>query len=117
MIVANRYADPAYRGEFKCEDTMPLSLALFVGGLGLSLLLACGAAMAQAPARQKPQVSISFDTNGKQAIVSREQVFSAAAKSKTWVAAAHLSFPGMGHIGEHDQQWPIRVRTGSARPV
>lgn len=54
-----------------------------------------------------PEVSISFDTNGKEAIASREQVFSAAAKSKIWVAAAHLPFPGMGHIGEHDKhfQW------------
>lgn len=55
MIVANRYANPAYRDEFKREDAMQLSLSPFVGGLGLSLLLACGTAMAQAPEQQKTQ--------------------------------------------------------------
>jgi glyoxylase-like metal-dependent hydrolase (beta-lactamase superfamily II) len=56
---------------------------------------------------EHPEVSIGFDTSGKEAIASREQVFSAAAKSKIWVAAAHLPFPGMGHIGQQDKhfQW------------
>jgi glyoxylase-like metal-dependent hydrolase (beta-lactamase superfamily II) len=56
---------------------------------------------------EHPEVSIGFDTSGKEAIASREQVFSAAAKSKIWVAAAHLPFPGMGHIGQQGThfQW------------
>jgi len=54
-----------------------------------------------------PKVSIGFDVNAKQAIASRQQVFSAAAASKTWVTAAHLPFPGIGHIGAADGhfQW------------
>lgn len=59
---------------------------------------------------EHPEVSIGFDTSGKEAIASREQVFSAAAKSKIWVAAAHLPFPGMGHIGQqgtHFQWIPV----------
>jgi glyoxylase-like metal-dependent hydrolase (beta-lactamase superfamily II) len=56
---------------------------------------------------EHPEVSIGFDTSGKEAIASREQVFSAAAQSKIWVAAAHLPFPGMGHISQQDKhfQW------------
>lgn len=57
-----------------------------------------------------PQVSISFDVNSQQAISSRQAVFSAAAASKTWVTAAHLPFPGIGHItaeGKHFQWVPV----------
>lgn len=57
-----------------------------------------------------PQVSISFDVNSQQAIASRQAVFSAAAASKTWVTAAHLPFPGIGHIaaeGKHFQWVPV----------
>jgi len=54
-----------------------------------------------------PEVAISFDVNSQQAIKSRNAVFSAAAASKTWVTAAHLPFPGIGHITAVDKhfQW------------
>jgi glyoxylase-like metal-dependent hydrolase (beta-lactamase superfamily II) len=57
-----------------------------------------------------PEVSIGFDVNSQQAISSRQAVFSAAAASKTWVTAAHLPFPGIGHItaeGKHFQWVPV----------
>lgn len=56
---------------------------------------------------EHPEVSIRFDVNGQQAIKSRNAVFSAAAASKTWVTAAHLPFPGIGHITAVDKhfQW------------
>jgi glyoxylase-like metal-dependent hydrolase (beta-lactamase superfamily II) len=57
-----------------------------------------------------PEVSIGFDVDSQQAIKSRNQVFSAAATSKTWVTAAHLPFPGIGHItaeGKHFQWVPV----------
>ncbi|WP_225919856.1 MBL fold metallo-hydrolase [Pseudomonas khorasanensis] len=57
-----------------------------------------------------PEVSIGFDVNSQQAINSRQAVFSAAAASKTWVTAAHLPFPGIGHIaaeGKHFQWVPV----------
>lgn len=56
---------------------------------------------------EHPEVSISFDVNSQQAINSRNAVFSAAAASKTWVTAAHLPFPGIGHITAIDKhfQW------------
>lgn len=57
-----------------------------------------------------PEVSIGFDVNSQQAIKSRARVFSDAAASKTWVTAAHLPFPGIGHItaeGKHFQWVPV----------
>ncbi|MCF5723772.1 MBL fold metallo-hydrolase [Pseudomonas syringae] len=59
---------------------------------------------------EHPEVSIGFDVNGQQAIKSREAVFSAAAASRIWVTAAHLPFPGIGHIaseGKHFQWVPV----------
>lgn len=54
-----------------------------------------------------PEVSISFDENSKNAIASRDAVFTEAAGKKTWIAAAHLPFPGTGHIEALDKrfQW------------
>jgi glyoxylase-like metal-dependent hydrolase (beta-lactamase superfamily II) len=59
---------------------------------------------------EHPQVSIGFDVNSAQAINARQAVFSAAVVSKTWVTAAHLPFPGIGHItaqGKHFQWVPV----------
>lgn len=54
-----------------------------------------------------PAVSIAFDENSQKAIASRNQVFTEAASKKIWVAAAHLPFPGTGHIVAIDKhfQW------------
>lgn len=46
----------------------------------------------------RPEVSIEFDVNQKQAIASRKKIFAKAAKNKLWIAGAHLPFPGIGHI-------------------
>ncbi|WP_320726558.1 MBL fold metallo-hydrolase [Enterobacter sp. 118C5] len=53
-----------------------------------------------APAVQfpHPEVSIRFDVDSKKAISSRAQEFNALAKDGEWMAAAHLPFPGIGHI-------------------
>jgi glyoxylase-like metal-dependent hydrolase (beta-lactamase superfamily II) len=59
---------------------------------------------------EHPEVSIGFDVNSQQAIKSRAKVFSDAAASKIWVTAAHLPFPGIGHImaeGKHFQWVPV----------
>jgi len=45
-----------------------------------------------------PEVSIEFDTNPRQAIESRKDVFRQAAGKRWWVAGAHLPFPGIGHV-------------------
>jgi glyoxylase-like metal-dependent hydrolase (beta-lactamase superfamily II) len=45
-----------------------------------------------------PEVAIKFDSDPKEAVSSRESEFAKLAKDGSWVAAAHLPFPGVGHI-------------------
>jgi glyoxylase-like metal-dependent hydrolase (beta-lactamase superfamily II) len=45
-----------------------------------------------------PEVVIGFDSDSKTAAVERKQAFDAVAKEGDLVGAAHLSFPGLGHI-------------------
>jgi glyoxylase-like metal-dependent hydrolase (beta-lactamase superfamily II) len=45
-----------------------------------------------------PTVTIQFDSDTKAAEAAREKVFAQAAKDGTLIAAAHLQFPGMGHL-------------------
>jgi glyoxylase-like metal-dependent hydrolase (beta-lactamase superfamily II) len=45
-----------------------------------------------------PSVTIQFDTDSKPAAAERKKAYADAAKGGYWVAAAHLSFPGIGHL-------------------
>jgi glyoxylase-like metal-dependent hydrolase (beta-lactamase superfamily II) len=45
-----------------------------------------------------PAVTIQFDTDSKAAAAQRKKAYADAAKKGHWVAAAHLSFPGIGHL-------------------
>jgi glyoxylase-like metal-dependent hydrolase (beta-lactamase superfamily II) len=45
-----------------------------------------------------PEVTIGFDTDGKAAVQSRERLFDEAARNGELVAAAHMPFPGLGHV-------------------
>lgn len=45
-----------------------------------------------------PEVTIGFDSEPKQALASRRQAFDAAARAGTLIGAAHLPFPGLGHL-------------------
>jgi glyoxylase-like metal-dependent hydrolase (beta-lactamase superfamily II) len=45
-----------------------------------------------------PGVTIQFDTDAKDARKQRENAFADAAKNGYLVGAAHLSFPGLGHL-------------------
>jgi len=46
----------------------------------------------------QPSVTIQFDTDSKSAAVQRKQAFAEAAKGGYLVGAAHLPFPGIGHL-------------------
>ncbi len=46
----------------------------------------------------EPSVVMGFDTDVKAAAVERKKAFVDAAKQGYWVAGAHLSFPGIGHL-------------------
>jgi glyoxylase-like metal-dependent hydrolase (beta-lactamase superfamily II) len=45
-----------------------------------------------------PAVTIAFDTDSVMAVAARKKVFADAAAHGDWVAGAHLSFPGIGHL-------------------
>ncbi len=45
-----------------------------------------------------PAVTIRFDTDSGLAATQRKQAFAEAAAQNNWVAAAHLPFPGIGHL-------------------
>jgi len=47
---------------------------------------------------RRPQVAIEFDTDSRQAVITRNRVLADAAKGKLWVGGAHLPFPGLGHV-------------------
>jgi glyoxylase-like metal-dependent hydrolase (beta-lactamase superfamily II) len=46
-----------------------------------------------------PSVTVEYDNDESQAEVDRERIFSDAAKNGYWIGAAHISFPGLGHVG------------------
>jgi len=46
----------------------------------------------------RPSVGISYDTDTPQAVRSRETVLADAARKGYWIAGAHISFPGIGHV-------------------
>ncbi len=45
-----------------------------------------------------PAVTIAFDTDSVKAAAARKKLFADAAAHGDWVAGAHLSFPGIGHL-------------------
>jgi len=45
-----------------------------------------------------PSITIKFDSDSKAAAVQRKKAFADAAKGGYWVGAAHLAFPGLGHL-------------------
>lgn len=45
-----------------------------------------------------PEVSIEFDVDSAQAIVTRKKILADAALDKLWVGGAHLPFPGLGLV-------------------
>jgi len=46
----------------------------------------------------EPSVAIKYDTDPKAAVAERRRAFAAAAREGCWVGAAHLAFPGLGHV-------------------
>ena len=46
----------------------------------------------------EPATTIQFDTDNKAAAMQRKLAYADAAKGGYWVAGAHLSFPGLGHL-------------------
>jgi glyoxylase-like metal-dependent hydrolase (beta-lactamase superfamily II) len=67
-----------------------------------------------------PSVTVEYDNNENQAEATRERIFSEAAKEGYWIGAAHISFPGLGHVAARgkDFVWlPGEYTTRMAVPV
>lgn len=45
-----------------------------------------------------PDVGIEYDLDVKQAVASRKLALAQAARKNYWIAGAHISFPGLGHV-------------------
>ena len=52
-----------------------------------------------------PGVTIAFDSDAKAAAASRATLFAQAAKEGDLVGAAHLQFPGLGHLHAAGKSW------------
>lgn len=64
-----------------------------------------------------PSVTIRFDTDSKAAFAQRRRLFAEAAKQGYWVAGAHLSFPGIGHLRTEGRGYvfvPANYSSGTA---
>jgi hypothetical protein len=46
----------------------------------------------------KPEITVAYDVNSPAAAAQRIKQFAESEKSRRLVAAAHLPFPGVGHI-------------------
>jgi glyoxylase-like metal-dependent hydrolase (beta-lactamase superfamily II) len=46
----------------------------------------------------RPEVAINFDIDSREAIATRKALFAQAARDKTLLAGAHLTFPGLGRL-------------------
>ena len=45
-----------------------------------------------------PDIAIQYDWNVPMAIAARKTALALAARKGWWVAGAHISFPGIGHV-------------------
>ena len=62
-----------------------------------------------------PTVTIAFDADTQAAEAAREKVFAQAARDGTLIAAAHLQFPGMGHLAVNGKGYtyePVNYQRG-----
>ncbi|EWY42406.1 beta-lactamase [Skermanella stibiiresistens SB22] len=49
-----------------------------------------------------PAITVTYDNNGDLAEAQRGKLFAHTARHMIWVGAAHISFPGIGHIALRD---------------
>jgi glyoxylase-like metal-dependent hydrolase (beta-lactamase superfamily II) len=65
-----------------------------------------------------PQASVTYDTSDADAQRARRTLLDRAANEQLWIGAAHIAFPGLGHIrhdGEHYRWIPVNYETAPAR--
>ena len=83
---------------------------------GTAKLLVWGDLVHVAPIQfPDPAVTVTYDSDPFAAEAQRLTAFSEAARTDTWIAAAHIAFPGLGHIRPKDGrfEWiPTNYTTG-----
>lgn len=52
-----------------------------------------------------PEVTIQYDSNTKEAAAQRKRIFTEAAKEGSIVGAAHISYPGVGHLRQDGKKF------------
>lgn len=93
-------------GGIRAESTAghtPGSVLYRVESEGQTLVLWGDIIHAKAVQMPDPDVAIHFDVNQQQAVSTRERILRQAADQGYWVAAAHISFPGLGHVQRDGQ--------------
>jgi hypothetical protein len=50
-----------------------------------------------------PSVIIKYDSDEDEAEMDRKRIFSDAATAVYWIGTAHISFPGLGHVGARNR--------------
>lgn len=50
-----------------------------------------------------PAVTIAFDVDPKQAALTRKKTLADAAAGRYWIAGAHMTFPGIGHLSKEGE--------------
>ncbi|MQA19768.1 MBL fold metallo-hydrolase [Rugamonas rivuli] len=85
----------------------PGHISYMVESKGKKLLVVGDLIHAGAVQFEHPEVTIGFDTDPKTAAYARKQAFTAVAKEGALIGAAHLPFPGLGHLRSAGQayQW------------
>ena len=67
---------------------------------------------------KNPTITIAFDSDEKMAYASRTKAFNSVDSKPIIVAAAHLSFPGLGHLRKNGKEWtwiPLNYTTEFAK--
>jgi glyoxylase-like metal-dependent hydrolase (beta-lactamase superfamily II) len=67
-----------------------------------------------------PGVTVRYDSDAAQAVQQRLRLYADAARHGYWIAAAHIAFPGLGHIGSSAQgfRWiPANYTTQLTSPA
>lgn len=88
--------------------------AYLVESKGQDLLLVGDVIHVESVQFNDPSVTIGFDTDAKEAAGSRAKVFTRAYQDGALIGAAHLSFPGLGHVRAKGSAWqwiPVNYTT------
>ena len=75
----------------------------FVESQGQGLLLWGDTVHVAALQLDDPAVTVKYDSDAQRAMQQRQALFADAARRGYWIGAAHIAFPGLGHIARRGQ--------------